>query len=118
MKIALPFPRRRAGTPDSPQIDRRRRSTVRRVGLALAGLVVILAIGLAIWRTRFAAEPAPTLAVPITVGDLTVQVESSGNVQPARTVELPFQVDGQVEEVLVKPGDLVHAGQPLSLIHI
>ena len=114
MRIALPFPRKRDDTPNAPQTDRGRRLTARRLGLALAGLAALLAIGLAIWRARFAADPAPTLAVPITVGDLTVQVESSGNVRPARTVELPFQVDGQIEQVLVKPGDLVRAGQPLA----
>jgi HlyD family secretion protein len=117
MKIALPFPRKRADTPDAPQTERRRRLTARRVGLALAGLMILLAIGLAIWRTRFATAPSPTVAVPITIGDLTVQVESSGNVRPARTVELPFQVTGQIEQVLVKAGDQVRAGQPLARLN-
>ena len=117
MKIALPFPRKRTDSPDAPQMERRRRLTARRLGLALAGLVVILAIGLAIWRTRLASAPAPTLVVPITLGDLTVQVESSGNVRPARTVDLPFQVNGQIEQVLVKPGDQVRAGQPLARLN-
>src|SRR5215211_6721187 len=116
MKIALPFPRRRADTPDAPQGTRRRR-LVRPMIFALIALVALLAIGLVIWRTRFAPAPAATTAVPITVGDLTVQVESSGSVQPARTVELPFQVTGQVEQVLVKPGDLVRAGQPLARLN-
>jgi HlyD family secretion protein len=80
-------------------------------------MVALLAIGLAIWRARFAAGPAPTIAVPITVGDLTVQVESSGSVRPARTVDLPFQVGGQVAQVLVKPGDQVRAGQPLARLN-
>src|SRR5215207_7031107 len=100
MRIALPFPRKRDGTPDAPQMDRRRRLTARRLGFGLAGLVALLAIGLAIWRARFAADAAPTLAVPVTVGELTVQIESSGNIRPARTVELPFEVGGQVEQVL------------------
>ena len=39
MKIALPFPRKRAGAPDAPQIDRGRRLNARRIALALAGLV-------------------------------------------------------------------------------
>jgi multidrug efflux pump subunit AcrA (membrane-fusion protein) len=80
----------------------------------LAGLAALLAIGLAIWRARFAASPAPTVAVPVTVGDLLVEVESSGTVRPARTVDLPFQASGRIEQVLVKPGDLVRAGQSLA----
>jgi HlyD family secretion protein len=116
MKIALPFPRR-SGPPDAPETAPRKRSTAFRIGLALAGLAALLAIGLAIWRARFAASPAPTIAVPITVGDLTVEVESSGTVRPARSVDLPFQASGQIEQVLVKPGDLVQAGQPLARLN-
>src|SRR4051812_41256001 len=116
MRIALPFPRRRAAASDLPQPARRRRLPKLWMSL-LAGLVVLLVIGLVIWRARFAAESPATLAVPVTVGDLTVQVESSGSVRPARTVDLPFQVSGQIEQLLVKPGDLVRAGQPLARLN-
>src|SRR5690242_7429334 len=102
MRIALPFPRRHGSMPDAPQVSRRKRPAALRIALALAGMAVLLAIGLVIWRARVAAAPAPTAIVPITVGDLTVQVESSGTIRPVRTVDLPFQVSGQVEQVLVK----------------
>ncbi len=97
MRIAIPFPRKGGGTPDAPQMARRKRPTAIQIGVALAGLAILLTIGLAVWRTRFAIVSAPTIAVPIIVGDLTVEVESSGSVRPARTVDLPFQVSGQVE---------------------
>ena len=46
---------------------------------------------------------------PVRVGDLTVNVESSGSVKATQSLDLPFQADGQVREVLVHPGDQVRA---------
>jgi HlyD family secretion protein len=81
-----------------------------------AGLVALLAGGVYAWRAQSATSAAAVRAVPVVAGDLTIDVEDSGNVQAARAVDLPFQVGGQVREVLVKPGEQVRAGQALARI--
>ena len=114
MRIALPFPRKRDGTPDSPQMARRKRPPALRAGLMLGGLIALLSVGaLLYWRSQ-AAPATSTLSAPVTRGDLTVNVESSGSVKATQSVDLPFQADGQVREVLIRPGDQVQAGQPMA----
>ncbi|HEU5099635.1 MAG TPA: HlyD family efflux transporter periplasmic adaptor subunit [Roseiflexaceae bacterium] len=113
MRIALPFPRSRGDRPDAPRVAQGKRPRGQRLGLLLAGLVLLLAGSLYAWRAQ-ATPSAPSISVPVTVGDLAVQIESSGNIQPARAVDLAFQTTGQIKEVLVEPGDLVQAGQALA----
>jgi HlyD family secretion protein len=114
MKIALPFPRKRGSRPDEPRATRRKRPAALRAGLILGGLIALLSAGgLLYWRSQ-AAPATSTLSAPVTRGDLTVNVESSGSVKATQSVDLPFQADGQVREVLVQPGDQVRAGQPLA----
>src|SRR6185503_2538157 len=115
MRIALPFPRNR-GRPDQPRAARPRRLEALRAGMIAAGLVALLAGGVYVWRAQSATSDTAVRAVPVVAGDLTIDVEDSGNVQAARAVDLPFQVGGQVREVLVKPGDQVRAGQALARI--
>ncbi|MEP7187877.1 MAG: efflux RND transporter periplasmic adaptor subunit, partial [Roseiflexaceae bacterium] len=92
----------------------RKRPAALRAGLILGGLIALLSAGgLLYWRSH-AAPATPTLSAPVTRGDLTVNVESSGSVKATQSLDLPFQADGQVREVLVRPGDLVRAGQPLA----
>ncbi len=108
MKIALPFPRDRRGAPSD------RRPWLFRSLLGLLALAALLT-GLAAWRAwSVGADAAPTPSAPVARANLAIAVEGSGVVQPARSVDLPFQSSGQVREVLVKPGDRVAAGQPLA----
>ncbi len=117
MKITLPFPRNRDGTPDAPQMARRKRPSALRAGLILGGLIALLSAGgLLYWRSQ-AAPATSTLSAPVTRGDLTVNVESSGSVKAIQSVDLPFQTSGQVKEVLVKTGDQVQAGQALARLN-
>jgi len=92
MKISFPFPRNRGATSDQPQTTRHRNRSIRLVAV-VAGLVIVLAGGLLYWRSQ-AAPTAATLSVPVTRGDLTVNVESSGSVEAAQSLDLPFQTDG------------------------
>ena len=113
MRIALPFPRNRGDRPDAPRAAQGKRPSFQRIGLLLLGLIVLLVSGLYAWRTQ-SIVTAPTIAVPVPVGDLALQIESSGSVQPAQAVELPFAFSGQIKEVLVKAGEQVRAGQALA----
>jgi len=114
MKITLPFPRNRGSSSDQPQVARRKRRITLRAALILASLAAFVGVGLYVWRLRTAASAAQTPTAPVTIGDLTVNVESSGSVKAAQSVDLPFQTSGQVKEVLAEVGDQVQAGQPLA----
>jgi HlyD family secretion protein len=112
MRVSLPFPRGRDGTPSEPPAARRRGRRRLAAGL-LAALLVASAAGAYYWRA-LAAPAAPLAMAPVMRADLAVNVESSGTVKPAQSIELPFQADGQVRDVLVRLGDQVRAGQPLA----
>src|SRR5262245_13612114 len=114
MKIALPFPRNQGDAPEQPPAVRRRFAGWH-VVVILIGLGLIVGGSWQLWRTQLAPSgAAPPAAVPVTVGDLAIDIESSGAVKPAKGLELPFQIGGKVQEVLVKPGDSVAVGQPLA----
>jgi HlyD family secretion protein len=117
MKATLPFlqtsPAARARTPGL----RRRSRRGLWLGGALLGLLV-LAAGIYWWRTQQPAGAAPTtLPVPVLKGDLDTYVESSGSVEPARTLPVKYATGGTVTDVLVQPGDKVTAGQPLARLN-
>jgi HlyD family secretion protein len=81
----------------------------------LLGAIAVLVAGIGVWRVQARAAVVPQAPVgTVTRGDLDITVEGSGTVQPARSVNLPFQSPGQVREVLVKAGDHVKAGQALA----
>jgi len=115
MNIALPIPGKQRRTPAEPPTARqRKRPNIIRIVLILIILGALLAAFL-FWRAQVSAPTTPTtVAVPITRANLEITVENSGKVQPARSIKLPFQSEGQVREVLVEPNDHVTAGQALA----
>lgn len=67
--------------------------------------------------TRPAATAMPT--VPAGTGGTRLSdgtVIASGRVLPEHAVDLSFEVDGVVGEIMVQPGDTVTAGQPLATL--
>src|SRR6185436_5647917 len=101
-----------SGTVSSPRTTRRRFPRGALIVLAL----LIVAAGAA-WFYQSRATPTPTTTtLPLTRGDLTLSVNGSGAVAPAASVDLPFQVAGQVTAVKVAVGDDVKAGQPLATL--
>src|SRR5690606_21813483 len=68
-----------------------------------------------------ARQPAPAVSQALPVmrvraGEIARSITASGNVRPAREVELRFGISGRVNEVWVKPGDRVEAGQQLAAL--
>lgn len=64
-------------------------------------------------------ESETTIARPVLVAQASLAEDSSARVFPGRVqaigeVRLGFEVPGYVEDILVKPGDRVAAGQPLA----
>lgn len=97
------------------QLTNRRRSSSRRwiiltVVAVLAALAVFFILRM---PSRQGALAAPA-TVTVTRGSLTATVSGSGSVAAEQIVNLPFASAGAVNEVLVKDGDTVKAGQVLA----
>ncbi|TNC72616.1 efflux RND transporter periplasmic adaptor subunit [Rubellimicrobium roseum] len=103
--------------------------------VVLALLVVAAAAGVWLWRERQAAVPAeaPVAAAPeapraVQIDDdewavlepetLRRTVRVIGTLQPYRRVDLSAETGGRVEEVAVRPGDAVTAGQVLVQVDV
>ncbi|WP_232343927.1 efflux RND transporter periplasmic adaptor subunit [Actinoplanes awajinensis] len=85
-----------------------------------AGIVVVgVATGvvLAVVRNREGADTAAeVVAVAVDKGAVTLDVATTGTVEPATTRELSFAVAGTVEAVKVRAGTKVKAGQLLATV--
>jgi HlyD family secretion protein len=78
-------------------------------------LIVLAIIAAVLLSTRQSSSTASTAATtPVTRGPIVASVAGTGAVAAAQTLDLPFQTNGTVTEVLVKEGDLVQAGQMLA----
>lgn len=97
--------------------------------LLLGIVVVIIALAGAVlytWTARTAGGSAgagvrPSAAgvmatIPVQRRDIIHSITATGNVQPARQVDLRFSRSGRVQEVYVKAGDRVEAGQLLATL--
>lgn len=115
MRMALPLKRGRADAPQSRNpAQKRARPRLLRV-LVLLVAVGLMAGGFLYWRSQQnVAAATTTLDVPVTKGNLDINIESSGKVQPSRNVPVSFEAAGHVNEVLVRAGDEVKKGQPLA----
>lgn len=114
MRIALPLLGKQRRTPAEPPTARQRKR-LRIIRIILVILVLGALAAFFFWRAQAnAPAAAPAVSVPVTRANLEITVENSGKVQPARIINLPFQSNGQVREVLVKPNDHVTAGQALA----
>jgi HlyD family secretion protein len=81
-------------------------------GIALIVLAIIAAVLLSARRNSSATSSAAT--APVTRGTIVANVAGTGSVAAAQSLDLTFQTNGTVTEVLVKEGDLVRAGQALA----
>jgi HlyD family secretion protein len=86
----------------------------------IVGLVVVTAsasgTGLWLGRDRDDNRAGAVSAVTADVGEVTVDVASTGTVRAATTRSLSFGVAGTVEKVLVRAGSVVTAGTVLATI--
>lgn len=82
------------------------------IGLVIAGVVLVTNMSTAAART--AAARVTTIAV--TRGTIVGSVSGSGAVTADQSLDLAFQTNGQVAQVLVKEGDVVKQGEPLATL--
>ena len=82
------------------------------------GLVVVIAAGVWVYRSRVAAQPTsegPRTA-KVVRGNITVSVTATGVLQPYSEVEVRSRATGTVVDVQVQEGDRVTKGQLLVVI--
>ncbi len=77
-------------------------------------LLIVLLTGTGMWW-RDDADPAYQI-VPVTRGDIEVNVAAIGTLQPLKSVEIGAQVSGQIMRLHVEVGDTVEKGQLLTEI--
>ncbi len=80
--------------------------------LALLGLVILLAL-----IQGFRPPPALVDSAEVVRGEFRLTVEDEGRTRVADRYELYAPLAGQLSRVLLEPGDLVEAGEPLFFIH-
>lgn len=88
------------------KLDLRKRR-LRRIGLGLAGIVVILATTLGLARLKPAAPEVDHSTVWIDTvkrGPMDIQVRGLGKLVPEKILWVPAQVDGRVAQKFVLPG--------------
>jgi HlyD family secretion protein len=91
----------------------------RTVWVAGGAVVLLLALGVVGWRALTAdagEKPAAAVTVAADRGPVTVQVATSGTIEPATTRSLSFTVAGEVTSVSVRAGSVVKAGQKLASV--
>ncbi len=82
----------------------------------LIGAVLIIVVGIFVWRKASASEGNMTTYVtePVKRGDLRVVVTATGNLEPTNKVTVGSELSGTVKEVHVDTNDKVTKGQPLA----
>ncbi|HVV82418.1 MAG TPA: efflux RND transporter periplasmic adaptor subunit [Kofleriaceae bacterium] len=89
------------------------RRLVVRLGLALAGALIVLAIGRAWWRRGEQPPPTYTTA-PAVAGELQLTVTATGTLEARNLVEIGSEVSGRVARVKVDANDPVTRGEILA----
>lgn len=76
--------------------------------------VALSAVGAALaWGCKDAPPPPIYQAVPVTTRDIVVSASAAGAIEPITTVEVKSKASGEIREVAVETGDVVHKGQRL-----
>jgi HlyD family secretion protein len=87
----------------------------------IGGLLLLALIGGLLFN-QFRNSTAPGTLPPgwtraeASLGSINATVSATGNVEPEAQADLRFGVTGTVQEIVVKPGDSVTAGQPLARV--
>lgn len=75
---------------------------------------VALVVLLLLWRLFAGGETVAYATQPVRVGDLTVTVSATGNLQPTNKVDVGSEQSGLITDVFVDNNDRVTKGQPLA----
>lgn len=84
----------------------------------LIALLVVFALGCAIYWLTLEPEPELPELLTVTRGEAVYRTESAGRIVPLEEVFVRSQVAGQLVEMKVRPGDPVEQGQHIATIRV
>jgi HlyD family secretion protein len=88
---------------------------LRRLLLAAAGIVLVAAAALGLWRMTRPAD-LHYVTEPLKRGDLLITVSATGALEPVNQVDIGSELSGVVDQVLVEENDTVRSGQVLATL--
>ncbi len=102
-------------------MDLQAASKSKRSGLIIASHLMLMALALVLQacekKQAKAPPPAPKVTVDTPIRQNVIDyIELTGTTQSINTVQLRARVEGYLEDVLFKDGDLVKSGRPLFVI--
>lgn len=84
------------------------------IWISIAGVVVLLILGVLLTRLFKGNSIDPNRIAKVTVGDVARSVVATGKIHPITQVEVKSKASGIVEKLLVDINDRVHKGQVLA----
>jgi HlyD family secretion protein len=79
-------------------------------------VALTIALAAVAWGCKDAPPPPMYQAVPVTTRDIVVSASAAGAIEPITTVEVKSKASGEIREVDVETGDIVHTGQRLVMV--
>ena len=80
-------------------------------------LIILAAVGFAVWRIWFKAPPAPKFVpIPLKKGNVEEVVEASGPIAPITTTQVGALVSGEILKIYVDYNSIVKKGDLLAII--
>jgi HlyD family secretion protein len=84
------------------------------IWLGIAGVLVVLVLGIGLVRLAKGSQIDPNRVAKVTRGDVARSVVATGKIQPITKVEVKSKASGIVEKLFVDINNVVHKGQELA----
>jgi RND family efflux transporter MFP subunit len=98
---------------------RKRTSFILSTGLALAGLIGLVACNSSPRSSETSAVEVPAAAVvTVSRGNISHVLDLAGQFQPYQMVDVHAKVSGYIKQIFVDIGDKVHAGETLAILEV
>ena len=90
--------------------------TKNRLSLFGGILIIIAIIALVLVKTTHKTSNEITEVISPVIGNIQTSITSTATVQPQNRLEIKPPINGRVEKILIKEGDMVKTGQTLALM--
>ena len=84
--------------------------------IIIASVIILILIGVVLYFVFGTGAPARSISVPVKSGDITEQINLTGQVKASEGVDLAFETPGKIVANYVKVGDKIYVGQTLAVL--